>query len=189
MAFIIFISMPKNFTIFPILLTLICLNVKAQVDSHNYEVTSSDYKEYGLSIGLNYAKYMYGELGYYNSYVWEAGGFPATSSTMNYAMEFSYFDDLILAPKIQGRLHFYFFNLSLSALCYTNLGNHYAFKLRPEAGMGLWNFDINYGYNIGIYKNEFEQCNMHLLSIKYYLRFKRKHLNEYDRAGNIVSRH
>lgn len=172
-----------------LILLLISLNNKAQVDSPNYEVVSSDWKDYGLSVGLNYSKYMFGELGYYRSYIWEAGGFPATSTTMNYAVEFSYADDLVITPKIQGRLHFYYFNLSLSALYYSDLKGKYAIKLRPEIGVGLLYLDINYGYNINIYKNEFEKCNTHLLSIKYYLRFKRKHLNEYDGDGNIIGQY
>ncbi len=101
-------------------------------------------------------------------------------------MEFSYLDNLILAPKVQGRVHFYFVNASLSALYYSNLKDKYAVKLRPEIGVGLWSLDMNYGYNIGIVKNEFEKVNKHVLSVKYYLRLKRTNYHEYDRKGNLI---
>jgi hypothetical protein len=72
----------------------------------------------------------------------------------------------------------------LTSLCYTDLGKDYAIKLRPEIGIGLWNLDINYGYNIGLYRNGFEQFNKHIVTIRYYFRLHRKYLNEYDRNGN-----
>jgi len=150
----------------------------------NGEVTSSDWIDHGITVGVDFSRYLYGEVDYYRSFIWEAGGFPSLSSTMNYGIEFSYLDNLILAPKIQGRVHAYFFNASLTALCYTDLKNDFAIKLRPEIGIGLWNIDINYGYNIGLYKENFNTTNRHVIALRYYIRLHRKHLNEYDRNGN-----
>ena len=166
------------------------LHLNAQNDSiqsdtiFSGEVVSSDWIDHGVAVGIDFSKYLYGELNYYRSYIWEAGGFPSSSSTTNFGAEFSYFDKFVVAPKIQGRIHAYFFDASLAALYYTDLRNNYAIKLRPEIGLSLWNVDINYGYNIGIYKNGFEQFNRHVISLRYYIRLHRKHLNEYDRNGN-----
>ncbi|MCT4640349.1 MAG: hypothetical protein N4A72_21805 [Bacteroidales bacterium] len=170
----------------------ICVNTDAQNDTtqtdtiFHKEIVSSDWIDHGAVMGISFSKYLYGEVGYYRSYIWEAGGFPVLSSTMSYGAEFSYFDKFVLAPKIQGRVHFLFFNASLSALYYTDLKKDYAFKLRPEIGVGLWNLDINYGYNIGIYNNDFNRYNRHVVSVRYYLNFYRNRLNGYDRDGNIV---
>lgn len=167
----------------------ICIPLVAQTDSIKTDTVfdghtvSSDWIDHGILVGIDFSKYLYVDIAYYRSYIWEAGGFPALSTTMNYGMEFSYFDDLVIAPKIQGRIHVLFFNTSLTALMYTNLRKEYSIKLRPEIGIGLWNFDINYGYNIGIYNNDFNQTNTHVISIRYYLNLYRKYLNEYD--GNI----
>lgn len=62
----------------------------------------------------------------------EAGGFPTLSTTMNYRAEFFYLDKFVLDPKIQDRIHAYFFNARLTALCYTNLKQDYAIKIRPN---------------------------------------------------------
>lgn len=148
-------------------------------------VVSSDWIDKGITIGVNFSHYLYGEIDFYKSNVWEAGGFPTISNTMNYGVEFSYLENLIIAPKIQGRIHAYFFNTSLSILYYSDLKNCYALKLRPEIGLGLWNIDINYGYNVGLIKNGFEKSNKHVISLRYYLKLNRKFLNEYDRNGNV----
>ena len=145
---------------------------------------SSDWIDHGLILGLDFSKYFYGEIDYYRSYIWAAGWFPTLSTTINYGAEFSYFDEFIVAPKIQGRIHAYFFNTSLTALCYTDFNKDYAIKLRPEIGVGLWNIDINYGFNIRINKNGFDQYNRHVIALRYYLKLHRKHLGEYDRNGN-----
>ncbi len=160
----------------------------AQDDSTNYqaEVVSSEWKDQGVSFGFEYAKYFYGELGYYRSNVYEIGGFPLISTTMNYGLEFSYFDNLVLAPKVQARFHAGIFNVSLSSVFYYDFSNSLAIKLRPEVGLGFYNFDLNYGYNLGIYKNGFVRTNRHTFCIRYFLRTKRKHLGEYDRQGNPV---
>ncbi len=165
-------------------------HVFSQSDSTKYypEVISSDWNERGLSIGFDFSKFLFAEIGHYRSYVWEAGGFPTLSMLMNYGCELSYIDNVIIAPKIQGRIHAYFFNASLTALYYTDIFDKYALKLRPEIGLGLWNFDVNYGYNIGIAKNEFEKVNKHVICLRYYLNLKKKYLNEYDRDGNKVER-
>jgi hypothetical protein len=180
----------KNYYILLIIFTLISKQIFAQQDSlsNNPEVVSSDWIDQGISLGIGLPNYVYGEFGYYRSIIWEAGGFPAISNTMNFSVEFSYFDKIVLAPKVQGRIHLYFFNASLSALYYSDLEKQYAIKLRPEVGIGLWNFDINYGYNFGIFKNDFERINKHVISIRYYWRLKRKYLNEYDAKGNRVVR-
>lgn len=168
----------------------ISLNINAQNDTIQSDtifdghVVSSDWIDHGIVFGADYSEYLYGEIEYYRSYIWEAGGFPTLSTTMNYGAEFSYFDKFVLAPKIQGRIHAYFFNASLTALFYTDFEKDYAIKLRPEIGVGLWNIDINYGYNIGICKNGFAQINRHVVTLRYYLRLHRKHLNEYDGNGN-----
>ncbi|TLX74562.1 hypothetical protein E9993_11595 [Labilibacter sediminis] len=168
----------------------ICINLNAQNDTIHTDtifdghVVSSDWIDHGIVIGIDFSKNLYGEIDYYRSYIWEAGGFPTLSTTMNYGAEFSYFDKFVLAPKIQGRIHAYFFNASLAAICYSDFKKDYAIKLRPEIGIGLWNIDINYGYNIDIYKNGFDQYNRHVVTLRYYLKLHRKHLNEYDRNGN-----
>lgn len=172
----------KSIALFCVLSNSLFAQTDTTFDGH---VVSSDWIDQGLALGLNNGNYLYGEVAYYRSYIWEAGGFPILSTTMIYGAEFSQINDPILAPKIQGRFHAYFFNASLSALCYTDFKKGYAIKLRPEIGIGLWNFDINYGYNMGIYKDNFDRANKHLISIKYYLKLHRKVLNEYDGNGNI----
>ena len=171
----------------PFFLILFLSNsVVAQSDTiYDGHTVSSDWMDRGIAVGLNYGNYLFGEVGYYSSYVWEAGGFPTLSTTMNYGFEFSHIDNFILAPKVQARVHAYFFNGSLSALFYTDFNQGYAVKLRPEFGVGLYNFDINYGYNIGVYNDNFDRANKHMITIKCYLNFHRKNLNEYDRNGNI----
>lgn len=177
-----------------IIISIICLfniTLTAQNDTtktdttFNGHVVSSDWIDHGVSLGLHFSRYTTGDIGYYRSYIWEAGGFPTISYTMNYGLEFSNFDNLILAPKVQGRIHAYIFNTSLTALYYTDLQQNYAIKLRPELGIGQWNFDINYGYNFNVYKKDLINTNKHTLTIRYYLRLHRKHLNEYDKNGNI----
>lgn len=66
-------------------------------------VVSSDWIDYGLTIGFDFSKYLYGEINYYRSYIWEASGFPTLSTTMIYGAEFSYFDNFVLAPNIQEK--------------------------------------------------------------------------------------
>lgn len=167
------------------------LNLFAQTDSTKSDtifdghVVSSDWIDHGVCFGIDFSKYLYGDINYFKSYIWEVNGFPALSTTMTYGLEISYLDKVVLAPKIQGRIHAYFFNTSLSALCYSHLNQDFAIKLRPEIGIGLWNIDINYGYNIGIYKKGFDQYNKHVVILRYYLKLYRKHLNEYDGNGNI----
>ncbi len=173
------------------ILTVICLRISAQNDTlhtdtvFNGQVVSSDWIDNGLTVGIDFSKYLYGDLGYYRSDIWELGGFPVLSTTMIYGAEFSKFDQFVIAPKVQGRIHAYFFNASLTGLCYTDLQGKYSFRLRPEIGLGLWNLDINYGYNIGIYSNDFSRINKHVIGIRYYIKLHRKYGDEYDRHGNI----
>lgn len=177
--------------IFTILLTDIGLMVSAQNDTLNTDtvfnghVVSSDWIDYGLTVGVDFSRYLYGEIGYYRSDIWELGGFPTLSTTMIYGAEFSNFDKFVVAPKIQGRIHAYFFNASLTGLYYTDLEGRSTIRLRPEIGVGLWNLDINYGYNIGIYSNDFSRFNKHVIGIRYYIKLYRKYGNEYDWNGNI----
>ena len=165
-------------------------NISAQNDTVQFDTifdghtVSSDWIDQGIVFGVDFSKYLYGEIDYYRSSIKEFGGFPTLSATMNYGAEFSYIDKFVFAPKIQGRVHIYFFNASLTAICYSDLGENYSVNIRPEIGIGLWNIDINYGYNIGIYKNEFEQYNRNVVTIRYYHKLHRKHLNYYDRNGN-----
>lgn len=169
---------------------LLYVNVVAQnndstsVSKFNGDVMSSDWTDHGLTIGVDFHNYLNGEIGYYKSDIWEAGGFPTSSTTMNYGVEFSYNNQLILAPKIQARVHAYFFNASISGIYYTDLGQNSALKLRPEVGVGLWNLDINYGYNIGLFKTGLNNYNKHVFTIRYYIKIFRKHGNEYDINGN-----
>jgi hypothetical protein len=162
-------------TLLPLLIVLISKNLSAQNDTilsdtiSTMPEVSSDWIDHGLIFGIDFSKYLYGEIDYYRIYIWEAGGPPFLSAIINCGVEFSYFDKLVLAPKIQVRFHAFFFNTSLSALCYTNLNQDYAVKLRPEIGISLSSFDINYGYNIGLYKNGFNQFNRHVVSLRYYL--------------------
>lgn len=149
-------------------------------------VASSDWKESGITVGVNFAKYLYGEIGYYRAYVYEMGGPPMMSAQTSYGCEFSYFDRLVLAPKIQGRISFYFASASLSAIFYSDLGSNYAFKLRPEIGIGMYNFDIHYGYNIGLFKHQFERTNKHVISLRYNIRITQKIIGEYDFEGNEI---
>jgi hypothetical protein len=146
-------------------------------------IVASDWKERGLVLGVNFTKFLYGEIGHYRSYVYEVGGFPIESTLINYGAEFSYFDKLIVAPKIQARIHVFIFNASLSSIFYTDITNDYSLKIRPEMGIGLYNLDINYGYNIGILNNEFKQVNKHVICLRYYLNCKKKILHEYDSDG------
>lgn len=161
-----------------------------QIDTVEYqpEVVSSNWRDLGVAMGINGGKYLYGEIGLYRSSVLEVGGFPLASNTLQIGTEFSYFDGLVLAPKVMIRAQYIIVNTCLSALFYTNLNNGYAIKLRPEFGFGLYNFEINYGYNLNIYKNNFERSNKHVVSVRYRLKFNRKYLAEYDREGNQVFR-
>ncbi|MFL5730578.1 MAG: hypothetical protein ACJ75J_13915 [Cytophagaceae bacterium] len=182
--------MHRIFFILLILTVCIHWHGHAQKDTTVYypEVASVEWKERGLTLGANYSRYFFGEIGHYRSYVWEAGGFPTLSTLMSYGSEVAYLDKLVAGPKIQARMHAYIFNGSISSILYTDFKNGYCVKLRPELGIGLWNFDLNYGYNFGIVKNEFDQVNRHIITFRYYLRLKRKFLNELDRDGNSIRR-
>ncbi|NMM47613.1 hypothetical protein [Marinigracilibium pacificum] len=168
--------------------TLLAQNTTIKHDTTSFagEVTSSEWIDHGIISGINYSQYLFGEVGYYKSHIFEAGGFPTLSKTMIYGSEFSHIDELIIAPNIQGRIHAYFFNTGLAALCYSDLNSEFAIKLRPEIGLGLWNFDINYGYNINIYSENFTRANKHVFALRYYLNLKRKRLIEYDRNGKVI---
>lgn len=169
-------------------LFLVCslLRVGAQSDTTDTydQIMSSSWTERGMSFGIQYSKYLYGEIGYFKSFVLEAGGFPYASTVMNYSCEFTTIgNDLILGPKIQGRIHLWTVNLSLASIFYTKLNSSYALKLRPEIGIGLWNFDLNYGYNIGLMKNDLEQVNKHIITFRKYLNFQKKDFKEFDENG------
>jgi len=167
------------------------LNLSAQKDSISTDsifdghAVSSDWVDNGLTIGIDFSKYLFGEIGYFHSYIMEAGGFPVFSTTMNYGAEFSHLDNFILAPKIQGRIHVGLLNTSLTALCYTDFKYGYAVKIRPEIGIGLWNFDINYGFNIAVFKDNFDSYIKHAVVFRYYMKLRRKYVNTYDYNGNM----
>lgn len=169
-----------------LLLSGIALHGQSDTTNVGGEIVSSEWKDRGLTVGIDFGQYFYGEIGHFRNYVYEVGGFPMSSQMMNYGCEFSYYDKLIVAPKVQGRVHLYFFNASAAALLYTDISDNYSFKIRPEIGVGLWNFDINYGYNIGVVNNDFRNINKHNIGLRYYWKLKRKHLHEFDREGNKV---
>ena len=158
----------------------------AQTDSPitSKSAASIEWGDQGTALGLHFGRYTYGELGYYKSRVWAATA-PISSTSMNYGIEFSKLEEWIIAPKIQARMSWYWFNGSLSLLYYTNW-EQYALKVRPELGIGFYNVDINYGYNIGLAKNELNQINTHTLSMRYYLKWKRTYLQEYDVNGRPI---
>lgn len=149
-------------------------------------IASSDWLDQGISLGFSGAGYLYGELGYFRSHIFEAG-FPLVATTLNVAMEISHRDQFLLAPKIQGRIYYSFFTGALSILYYTDTKDKSSLRLRPELGIGLWNFDLMYGYNLRLYQNEFTRLNKHQIGIRFYLKAKRKTLHEYDNQGNVVN--
>lgn len=147
-------------------------------------ITSSDWIDHGIVLGGNWGKSLYGELGYSRNYVAEFGGFPLFSTTTNFGTEFSYYDDFILAPKIQASMNIALIRTGLSALCYTNFKGDYSIKLRPEIGLGLYPLNITYAYNLNIYKQSLEPISTHMVSLQIYLRVKQNRIGEYDQNGN-----
>ena len=135
----------KNRLVIILVLTLGSAFGQADSTAKDDMIMSSSWKDQGIVFGTNFFNYFYGELGYYRSSVYEIGGFPIQSTTWSAGTEFTFVDGPIIAPKIQGRLHFLLLDVGLSALCYTDLSQGYAVKLRPEIGIGFYNFDFNYG--------------------------------------------
>lgn len=186
-------------TLRPLLSLCLCLffcfyseNVSAQndsataVDTGFTHITASEWLDQGMTVGLSFNKYLYGEIGYHRSLISEFSGFPVGAVTMNYATEFSYIDGWVLAPKVQGRVHGYLVDVSLAALCYTDLESEYSVRLRPEIGFGLWFFDVSYGYNIGIYTEGFESLNKNVFSVRCYIPFHRKYTQYHDSVRGWV---
>mgnify|MGYP001399094004 CR=1 FL=1 len=173
----------KNRLVIILVLTLGSAFGQADSTAKDDMIMSSSWKDQGIVFGTNFFNYFYGELGYYRSSVYAIGGFPIQSTTWSAGTEFTFVDGPIIAPKIQGRLHFLLLDVGLSALCYTDLSQGYAVKLRPEIGIGFYNFDFNYGYNLGLFKNDFERANKHLLTLRYYLKLKRGDLKFFNGEG------
>lgn len=164
-----------------------CLNIFAQsdteVDSTAFEKPKFkiDYtKVYGISLGANYAEYLFAEVGFYKSHVFKTGKYPQFSALANYACEISMADKLVLGPKIQTRLHIGYFCPSITTVLYTDLQKGYALKFRPEIGFGMWFFDVSYGYNFNIAKSGLDQYNRHVLSLHTYLGLKKVKKTKYS---------
>lgn len=157
----------------------------APKDSLNNGITGSEWRSRGLILGGHVFKYAYGELGYFSSVIKKDRGVPTLATSTSYGLEFSYFDKLVVAPKIQKHLYTYLINMSLSALCYTDVNSSYALKIRPELGFGLWNLNISYGYNVGVFKKGILPVNTHVVSIRYYLNLNKKHLSDFSSHGVI----
>lgn len=151
--------------------------------AHRPEVASSDRRETGVVLGLSYFRYLFGEVAYFRSHVYETGGFETNSSTLTYGSEFSYVDRLVVAPKVQARVQLYFLQASLTPIFYTDF-KQTSLKLRPEIGLGLYNGGVAYGYNVGITNGAFQGVNKHVFTVRYYLARQRKVLHEYDQQGN-----
>ncbi|MDB5236532.1 MAG: hypothetical protein JWR44_3525, partial [Hymenobacter sp.] len=104
------------------------------------------------------------------------------STSLTYGSEFSYLNGLVVAPKVQARLHFYFFNASLAPILYTDFSTA-SLKLRPEMGIGNHRFDVNYGYNANLVNNDFTKLNRHMVSLRYYLMVRKRAHHTYDSEG------
>ena len=150
--------------------------------AYHPETASSDRRETGVVLGLNYSRYLFGEVGYFRSHVYEMGGLETNSSTLAYGGEFSYVDRLIVAPKLQARVQLFFLQASLSPILYTDFRQS-SLKLRPEIGLGLYNGGVTYGYNVGIINSTFQGINKHVFTVRYFLTHKRKLLHAYDQKG------
>ncbi|MBG8555553.1 hypothetical protein [Hymenobacter guriensis] len=145
-------------------------------------MSSANRRETGVVLGLNYSRYLFGEVGYFRSSVYEMGGFEMNSTTLSAGSEFSYVDRLLVAPKVQARVQLFFLQASLAPILYTDF-KQASLKLRPEIGLGLYNGGLSYGYNAGIVNNSFHGINKHVFTARYFLTRKRKTLHEYDQKG------
>ena len=146
------------------------------------EPASDSWKERGVAVGINYATYLFGEVGHYRSYVYRMGALPLLSSSLTYGSEVSYLDGVVVAPKIQGRVHVLFFTASLATLLYTNFSSS-SLKLRPEIGLGNHRVEVNYGYNATLVNPDFIKFNRHLISLRYYVPVRVRTRRVFDRQG------
>lgn len=152
---------------------------------HHSEASSSDRRETGVVLGLNYSQYLFGEVGYFRSYVYEMEGFEMHSTNLAYGGEFSYIDRLVVAPKVQARVQLFFLQASLAPILYTDF-KQMSLKIRPEIGLGLYNGSLSYGYNAGIVNNHFQGTSKYVFSVRYFLTRQRKSLQAYDQKGKTM---
>ncbi|GAB2967119.1 hypothetical protein GCM10027048_42210 [Hymenobacter coalescens] len=149
------------------------------------EPASDSWKERGVTLGLNYGRYLFAEVGHYRSYVYRMGALPLYSTAWHYGCEVSYLDRLVIAPKVQARVHVVFANVGLAPVLYTDF-DAVSLKLRPEIGFSLSNVDVNYGYNAGVVNNEFDKASRHLVALRYYLVVKKRSHREYNHQGKRI---
>lgn len=167
-------------------LFLLPLAGRAQQHADAKEVASDSWKERGVMAGLNYSRYLFGEIGHYRNYVYRMGALPIFSTSLTYGCEVSYLNRMVVAPKVQARMHLYFFNASIAPVLYTDFRTT-SLRLRPEAGLGGKGFDINYGYNVGITNTDFEQLNRHVVSLRYYFAVRQRGHHEYNSQGQRIN--
>jgi hypothetical protein len=144
------------------------------------EPASDSWKERGVALGINYAPYLFAEVGHYRS-----GALPLLSSSLTYGSEFSYLDGVVVAPKMEGRVHVLFFNASLASLWYTDFSSS-SLKLRPEIGLGSHRIGLNYGYTATLVNQDFTKFNRHLISLRYYVPVRVRARRVFDRQGQRI---
>ena len=149
------------------------------------EPASDSWKERGVALGINYAPYLFAEVGHYRSYVYRMGALPLLSSSLTYGSEFSYLDGVVMAPKMEGRVHVLFFNASLASLLYTDFSSS-SLKLRPEIGLGSHRIGLNYGYTATLVNQDFTKFNRHLISLRYYVPVRVRARRVFDRQGQRI---
>lgn len=82
-------------------------------------------------------------------------------------------------PVIGPKLGFWWgggIAMGLSTIFYTDFAQR-AWRLRPEAGIGVDRFKLVYGYNIALSNSEFDKINSHTASLALLLKFN----NNYNR--------
>ncbi len=145
---------------------------------------SSDWIEQGLVVGVQQGRFLYGEIGYHRTYKYELSHLPTFSASWSIGSEFSYFNELIVAPKIHGKLHLFFLYVGFNYIHYTNLSKAHALRIRPEVGFGSSFMNVNYGLNVGIKNEGTLSVNRHMIVLRLYIPVYKKLIGEYDKHGN-----
>jgi len=101
---------------------------------------------------------------------------------MTYGAEVSYLNGLVVAPKVQARIHLLFIDLSVAPILYTDFRSA-SLKIRPEIGFGSQSFDLNYGYNASVINDKFEKFNRHVFALRYYYAVKIRSRRTFDHNG------
>ena len=161
-------------TIYILTLSIVMTNqLYGQTDTLNIDEEMREMAEVttlGLATGLHINKYPMIEVGYFRHTTFE---FPMTFGG-SYTIETYFFEDLIIAPKINYWMNILFINAGFSIPWYFDFNGENSLKIRPEIGFGYKNFKLNYSANISLTNRNMKNIGTHFITLNYYIGLKEK---------------